>query len=258
MTMSRRSLLVAASALGAILPAGRLLAETPLNAGAIEEDQKGDTDTPYERLIFSQGAIEQFVTGSKRASFEPRRKEFPKHLVTTARKFVGKNRHETPEEIAQFLDLFDLPFRWPDGTFVPFCASGLSHVAALAYAELLHRPSGLSTYRNLLADLEHHWFFPTPSVRFMALHAEAKQRLKVVTAQEKPKPKPGWIVIYNFGKGYDHCGIVVNANVHELHTIEFNTAGTVHGNQRNSGVVAERKRRYGQVRAFIETTRSAT
>ncbi|MEI9994722.1 MAG: CHAP domain-containing protein [Rhizomicrobium sp.] len=67
-------------------------------------------------------------------------------------------------------------------------------------------------------------------------------------------PKPGWLVIYNFGKGADHVGIVESATGASLSTIEFNTT-TGHGSQRDGGKVARRTRRYDKtVKGFINTT----
>jgi hypothetical protein len=89
--------------------------------------------------------------------------------------------------------------------------------------------------------------------------AAAKGRW-IARADLKKRTPAGLIVCFDWDKSADplatdHCGIVINANSHELYTIEFNTSATVDGNQRDGGVVQRRVRMLNDfVKGFVETS----
>ena len=257
--LTRRSVMIGTSTVAAsvAMTPSRLLAATE----RIVEDQRGDIDLNWETLDCARAPIAAILSGEMKALFEPKADGFSNALVKTASSFVGMSRSKNSGDVSEFLELYNLPYRWANGTFVPFCAAGLSFAAGIAYAELLGkkydpsvRSERLSTLKNILPDIEHHWFYPTPSVRDMYYVGEGKRRAVNVSKTEKPVPKPGWIVIYNFGKGYDHCGIVESATKERLITIEFNTADPTSKDERNGGSVQRKTRPYDdKIRAFIKT-----
>jgi hypothetical protein len=233
------------------------LTSYPLRAGAqdvdevLREEQRGDVSAAYETLTYRRSAIQALYDPSL-ATFEPRAPDFKKLVLDAAEPFRGFSRDTQPDAIKTMLELFELSFCDEHGKFVPFCASGLAYIVALGYCKYWKRTdTKLSTLRSALADIEHHHFFPSPSVRHMLNVADAKNRWKPKTAMNLPDP--GWIVIYDFGKGADHVGLVLNANASGLETFECNTSGVINGNQRNGGVITIKNRKYTNVRGYINT-----
>lgn len=243
-------------ALGAIGIAGSI----PANAlgwqasGAALEEQRGDPDVPYEQLAFDSASVRTLVFGTQKASFAPHTPEFSTRLIATAATLVGRSRSTHRNDIAAFLALFRLPFE-ANGSPVPYCAAGLAFAAASAYADLLSMPvtefDRLRKYRSILADLEHWYFYPSPSCWDMYHIAAGKRRW--VAQGSEVVPKPGWVVIFDFGKGADHCGIVESADKTGIRTIEFNTSVVRNGDQRDGGVIAKKDRPYGLVKGYIRT-----
>ncbi|VXC80821.1 conserved hypothetical protein [Burkholderia sp. 8Y] len=165
--------------------------------------------------------------------------------------------------IASLLDLFELPASM-DGKPVPFCAAGVSYVAAMVYAKASAVRQGVNppkysdtgALEGYLTELDHAHFYPTPSVYDMYLVAMGKRRW--VLGSGLNRPKPGWIVVYCWTGGKpDHVGIVKAARNSSISTIEFNTspAHVTSTDQRNGGYVASRERQYPSkyVKGFIRT-----
>jgi hypothetical protein len=218
----------------------------------VVEQQRGDMDARYESLHVDRAAILELTAGSLGAQFEPRAKNFVEMVKKTTQEFVGRTRENSRESIAQMLRLFDLPFEYGTGEPVPFCASGLAYVAALAYArEWGRHKTDISTLRGVLPEIDHYHFFPSSSVWHMYEVAQAKNRWFAYTAGTMPQA--GWVVVYDFGKGADHVGLVLSADQGGMQTFECNTSGVVDGNQRNGGVIALRTRTWAHVKGFIRT-----
>ena len=182
--------------------------------------------------------------------------------MDTAEQMVGSTRQGTPSRIAEMLALYQLPMKDRSG-FVPFCAAGVGFSAALAYANLTGKTHGadrLRTLRSLLADIEH-WYSLLPTVSGMGdmRLVEMGKRRWVDARPDKPVPHRGWIVLFAWSNPDkpDHCGIVMDASSHQLHTLEFNTSGTVNGSQINGGAVLKKHRAFDQkVMGFIATDRA--
>lgn len=172
------------------------------------------------------------------------------------------DRSKNEDQITSFLDVFELLFKDKKGDFIPYCATGLTYAAALAYQEFWN-PSAPSTKiaspRESLPELDRYHFYPTPSVRDMYNVALGKRRwLDAGNRSKLPTPKPGYVIIYAFGANPDHCGIVESVSGQTLTTIEFNTSNGLAGDQRNGGMVARRTRPYSaSVKGFIATDTKA-
>lgn len=259
--LDRRQVLAAATVAG-LTTITQAWGQEPDPLEPFDEQQRGDPDTPYETVRVDPAAIAALFEQVNRATFNPRDASFPAKLLAVAQRFVGMDRVKNEEEVASFLDLFDLPFRDKTGDFIPYCASGLTYAAALAYQEFWtpNAPSTkISALRESMPELDHYHFYPTPSVRDMYHVALGKRRwLDAGNRAKLPTPKPGYVVIYAFGSGPDHCGIVEAINGQTLTTIEFNTSNGLSGDQRNGGMVARRTRPYGaSVKGFIATDAKA-
>jgi hypothetical protein len=220
--------------------------------GLETEVQYGDPGLPEEQLTFDPDAVLAKVAAPTRAAFAPRLPNFNGVLVGAAGEHVGESRETHRSAIERYLELFELPFA-AQGKVVPFCAAGLSYVSAMLYA----RSTGVKTpsmaqLRNVLSDIDHHHFYPSPSVMDMKYVALGKRRwVARLDANGRLAPQPGWLVVYNWngdGKS-DHVGLVERIAGTTLHTIEFNTSAT---NDSNGGKVARRQRAFDKtVDGFI-------
>jgi hypothetical protein len=251
-TAKRRRLLQFLAA-GAALPM-RALAQSPRVPGEWQlEWQRSDAEIEFEALAFDPVVARPMA----RARFEPRDMVFGASLVAQASQWVGKGRSNAKDEIAKLLALFDLPYANGDRP-VPFCAAGASYVAASVYAKRSLNDDAKLTLQavgDYLGDVDHYHFVPTPSVWDMFYGAMAKRRWR---AADPPKlvPKPGWLVIFDFGKGADHVGIVERYASGVINTIEFNTVPeNAVGSEANGGMVARRRRSYlrPMIKGFVRT-----
>ncbi|ANP45690.1 hypothetical protein ATE48_07020 [Candidatus Viadribacter manganicus] len=223
-----------------------------------DEDQRGDPDIAYETVRVDPEKVAALSSNQVRATFNPANADFATSLLATADRFVGVSRANNENQVIAFLDLFDLPFRDNRGEFVPYCATGLAYTAALAYYEFWNvgqTTTNVMTIRQSLPELMRYHFYPSPSVIDMYYTARGMRRWRDASnADARPTPKPGWLVVYSFGREADHVGIVESADATTLNTIEFNTTNGLSGSQRNGGMVARRTRPYGQnVKGFIAT-----
>jgi hypothetical protein len=232
-----------------------------LVAEEITEDQRGDPDLPSETLRINKAVLDDVLSKHTKAAFEPYRREFPKALVSAAKTFIGATRQGTPDRITEILSLYRLPLK-DDHGFVPFCAAGIGFSAALAYRDLLGRKDEserVQSLQPLLPDIEHWYYYPTVSCNDMRLVEMGKRRWVSPGERIKTVPRSGWIVLYAWNRPQqaDHCGIIVDANSHAVHTLEFNTSGRVNGSQVNGGAVVLRDRQYDEkIMGFIATDRS--
>jgi len=219
----------------------------------IVEQQRGDPGLKPETLRFNKSVASR--AANAKATFEVRKPAFGAALIKTAQQFIGSTRTTAPDRVTEFLALYDLPLK-DDTGYVPFCAAGLAYCAAMAYAELLgksYRANPLRTFKDILPDIDHWYYYPSPSCVDMYMVAAGKRRWVPVSAK-KIIPKPGWIILFAWDRpgSANHCGIITGGDVNRLRTIEFNTSGSVNGSQVNGGAVVERDRAYNkQVMGFI-------
>ena len=235
-----------------------LHSQIPANGSQAQsiETQRGDPESVNETLSYDAASINRLISVNQKAVFGKRDPNLPLAAIAHARHFLGASRVTTPDQIAKFLALFGLPFSTKEGN-VPFCAAGISYAAILAYTTDIGlrlptnpTPASLQTF---LPDLDHYFFYPTPSCVDMYHIAEGRHRWTARNARTSTVPSPGSVVLYdwNHSGSPDHCGLVVNASATSLNTIEFNTSGPSGGSQRNGGVVAEKTRTYEYVMGFI-------
>jgi len=185
-----------------------------------DEWQCGDAQLNFEQLTFDANAVDRKRTKEDRAAFEPQIQNFPKLLVEQASAWVGKSRAKDRGEITKLLSLFDLPFE-SDGKPVPFCAAGASYVASTVYARARASRTGdaqaAADLAQFLGDVDHYHFGPSPSVWDMFYLAKGKRHWH--DAKAGFTPPPGWLVIFDFGKGADHVGIVDRSDKGSISTI---------------------------------------
>lgn len=248
--MHRRELLTVAGASVALWPSLALKASS---WGTFTEEQRGDPDLPRESISLDAEAIQNRVTGL--ASYRNRLDSatMAATVFAIAKPMIGWSRAETPERIADILDVFDLQFKDDKGRFVPFCAAGVAYAFAAAYLKSWGVASSTNALRGALQEIDRYHFYPSPSVMDVYYVARGKRRW-VDAVPGKVTPKPGWLVVYDWSgtqRGADHVGLVTGLDAQGLHTIEFNTSQQ---NQKNGGQVAARTRQYNKfVRGFVRT-----
>ena len=245
--VGRRELFAAALG-GAFIPSALRASDW----GMFTEQQQGDPNIEVETIKLDAANIQQLI--KTLATYRPRipNAQFMASLDSAAKPMIGWSRATTPEKIADILGVFGLNFK-EGGTFVPFCAAGVSYLVACAYLDFWKTPATTTTVRNAMEEIDRYHFYPSPSVLDMYYVARGKHRW----VDAKPKsvvPKPGWLVIYDWsgrGSGANHVGLVTGADGGTLQTIEFNTSKQ---NQRDGGQVARRTRIYNNtVRGFVRT-----
>jgi len=248
--MNRRHLIVNATAGFATSVLTPLIHAQSEGWESFVEVQRGDGLLPPERVKLDPGKIEKLLSAEVRAEFRPRDTSFLTNLLTVAGKHVGNSRDKTRDRIAEYLDVFELPFA-VDGKPTPFCAAGIVYASAQHYVEQYKISSKLSGLRSVLAEIDRYHFYPSPSVWDMVNVAKGKRKWKAFTPQITPKP--GWLVVFDWNKrgNADHVGIVTEKVGSILNTIEFNTSDD---NPSNGGRVARKKRPWDKsLLGFIAT-----
>lgn len=178
------------------------------------------------------------------------------------------SRARTPEKVTAFLALYGLGYKYPNGSFVPYCAAGVGFAAARAHRRLswpVDHPTDPShadvgdnagALRDSLADVTRDFCKTHPSTIFMMNAAKARkypngESYWVLRSQ---RPQQGWLVLFNWSRGNmpQHVAIVdsVNAAGTVLNTVEFNTS---RDNPSNGGNVAAKTRAVGFVVGYIRT-----
>jgi hypothetical protein len=246
-SIARRTFLVKAAA-ATLIPA---FARTePYGWDLSTEEQRGDLGAAYEYISINPKDIFS-LSGPRRAAFRERAADFGKLVTPFALSCTGKSRSNARPLISQMLELFDLPFETDAGKRpVPFCASGLVYITAHSYLQHWGEEVRFEDLEGVLPEIDHYHFFPSPSVWDMYYVALGKRRWVPVG---RSLPKSGWIVVFDFGKGADHVGLVLSANTQGLHTFECNTSGKINGSQQNGGVITTRDRGYENVKGYIRT-----
>jgi len=226
------------------------------------EEQAGDPDLPLDPLrldVATNQRIDGFLESIARG---PRwnRPELARETLRIAKTHIGNSRTTTAPIIKRYLELYGLPFRYPDGKLVPFCAAGIGFVSVQAYRSHFRLSADINDpdvpliFRDSLADVKRDLARTHPSTVTMMNAAIASGTWQGPKNPDGTRvmPKPGWLVFYNWshGSGPQHVGIVDQAEANQLHTVEFNTSGT---NYSNGGAVLARTRDYGFVIGYIDT-----
>jgi hypothetical protein len=232
------------------------------------EEQSGDPSMRTEGLALddtTKKSIEEFLARPSRGP-KVNRPQLALKTLDVARTHVGTTRRNSEAQVRQYLALYGLPFRYPNGQLVPFCAAGLGFASCQAYRQLtgqsanLNDPNVAVIFRDSLTDVKRDMARTHPAVREMVASARQNGTWQSPTNPDGTRviPKPGWLVAYNWSGGTtpQHIGIVDNGSTsREIHTIEFNTADR---NNSNGGAVLTRKRGYGPVLGYIDTYKEPT
>jgi len=234
-------------------------------AADLIEEQMGDPGMPREALALDNETEKNIQEFLSRPSRGPKiaRPRLALAALDVAKSHIGNSRENPATRVKQYLALFGLPFQYPDGTYVPFCAAGVGFVSAQAYRHITRQPSNLDDsntpliFRDSLTDVKRDWTKAHPSCReMMKASQDAGTWLSPKDARgANIIPKPGWLVFYNWTRGAvpQHVGIVDrHATAHQLPTVEFNTGDR---NFSNGGAVLARKRDYDTVIGYIDTYR---
>ncbi len=218
-----------------------------------EESQRGDIEVFPELLRYEPASIKS-ASSPVKGTFAPVPSNFRDRLLEEASRWVGKNRAADKADISKLMNLFNLPYA-QGGRPLPFCAAGISYVAAMVYLRNANSSGSdtLEAIRAFLPELDHAHFYPTPSVNDMTLVAQGKHRWS--PAQSVAQPEAGSVVVFSWsGAGVDHVGLVKAFTERKLTTIEFNTSSpTVPGSEKNGGCVTIKTREYPSkyIRGFI-------
>lgn len=269
--MDRRQVLKLASAMfvqtGLSLGSDAQTQALPASTAFVEE-QSGDPDLSSQTLTVDLQAVEPLLNIGKSIGVNKDARQLAKRTIEIAINDSKQNPHPDVELIGEYLSLFGVQLRDAKGNVQPFCAAGLSHAFCRAYCELtpdkLDYPkkqervnTRVRILRDVLADINKFYFLPHCATQQMVL--AAKQRnIWVADAPSRTGLMPGWLVFYNWPdkRGHrtglpNHVGLIEEAGPDQLNTIEYNTAITKEGNQREGGHIAPRSRDYTNVLGYI-------
>ena len=248
-------------------------------SGPVEEIQIGDPPTRNEKGISetlsidseTSAQIEEGVSGESKAA-KVDSKTLAMETLKLAKEYAGLrvSRHEppSPSKVKAFLGLYGLPFRYPNGQWVPYCASGVGFAAARAHYRLAwpkdhpgdpqHADPGddYMRLRQALPDVTRDYCKTHPSTIAMMNAAKARKHAngKPFWVTRGNRPAQGWLVFFNWtgGRNPQHVGIVdaVDSKGTTLSTLEFNTSKD---NPSNGGRVVAKKRNVRYVVGYIRT-----
>ncbi len=227
------------------------------------DEESGDPDAPAEVLALDKQRIDQLYEGLivMPKGVMKNAKNIALKALEISKSYVGVSRTSDSRQVTQFLNLFNLGLRYPDGKYIPYCATGVAFAACQAYCVINPQPIKFDPktpnlkFRKVLRDINKYYFKPSPACRFMV--SDAKERnIWVPKSQAKwSNLKPGWLVIFDWkqiGKA-NHVGIVDKSLRDVLHTVEFNTSISDGGSRSNGGAVARKERDPKYALGYIKT-----
>jgi hypothetical protein len=239
---------------------GRVTTGTPQRPqGGNVEAQQGDPDMAVEGLIYDA----RMIASEKEAGALGPNKDKAKvalRMLAVAESYVGSSRARTPEKVALFLKLFGLKLKYPDGSNVPFCAAGVSFSACQAYCDndplvSFNRQDPTDTFHDMLPSIREYYFQASSSCITMMNSAKKRQAWVPRVNIKAAEVKPGWLVFFDWKRRGipQHVGIIRSGDAGVVHTVEFNTSGTIEGSQINGGAVCCRDREMSGVLGVIKT-----
>jgi len=231
------------------------------------DPQVGDEKGVDERLSIDEATlaeIENNVSGESKGPVVDSRVLAMETLNLAkeyARTGVSRREPPSPSKVRAYLALYGLPFRYPNGQFVPFCAAGVGFASARTHYRLarnLDPGDNLLRLREALADVTRDYSKTHPATRVMVSAAKSRKPYpngETYWVSHRQRPEKGWLVFFNWSgrKGFpQHVGIVdsVDTSGRILRTLEFNTSD---GNPSNGGRVERRTRSVRYVMGFIRT-----
>jgi YD repeat-containing protein len=247
--------------------------------GTVEEIQIGDPPSKDQKGVSetlsidseTSSQIDESISGeSKAAKIDSKAMamETLKLAKEYAQLHVSRQEPPSPTRVKAFLALYGLPFRYGNGPFVPYCASGVGFAAARAHYRLAwpkdhpgdtkHADPGddYKQLRQALPDVTRDYCKTHPSTIFMMNAAKARKypNGKSFWVARGQRPMKGWLVFFNWtrGKNPQHVGIVdaIDTKGTTLSTVEFNTSKD---NPSNGGRVVAKQRNVRYVVGYIRT-----
>jgi hypothetical protein len=248
--------------------------------GPIQEIQMGDPPVGQTRAVSevltldadTATSIEQSVSGESKAA-KIASKVVALETLKLAKEYaqmrVSRAEPPSPSKVKAFLGLYGLPFKYPNGQFVPYCASGVGFAAARVHYRLawpkdhpgdtqnVDPGDDAKLLRDALPDVTRDYCKTHPSTVVMMNAAKARKHEngEGFWVSYKQRPKQGWLVFFNWSQRKQtpqHVGIVdtVDASGKVLSTVEFNTS---RDNPSNGGKVVAKKRNVRYVVGYIRT-----
>lgn len=247
-------------------------------SGPIEEIQMGDPPVGDEKGITETLTVDaetaQIIDASNSGESKAAKidnKTLAMETLNLAKGYAGikvsRAEPPSPTKVKAFLALYGLPFRYGNGSFVPYCAAGVGFSAARAHRRLAWpkdhpTDSGHADVEEFLALRES---LPDVTRDFTMTHPSTIVMMNAAKARKYPngqsywvprgqRPKQGWLVFFNWvhGRNPQHVAIVdsVNGAGTRLNTVEFNTS---RDNPSNGGKVVAKTRPVGYVVGYIRT-----
>jgi hypothetical protein len=239
---------------------GAMIQEISLHETSTEF-QGSDPDVEPKQIAWDPNALAFDVAQSRALGIKKAAKSFALQMLSDAREYVGRSAETDSLQVEEFLALFTTETKGASGLPKPFCAAGVSFCATRAYCDIDPNRRSYETNRRFvlhdtLQDINSFYFRPHCACIVMIEDAQNRNIWQPVPFQ----PLPGWLVFFEWNVLdkktqktviQRHVGIVETADSTAIHTVEFNTSGTVRGNQANGGVIACKKRDYKHVAGFI-------
>jgi hypothetical protein len=227
------------------------------------EVEIGDPGGPSEVLRFNSSFVEQFLH-PRAAPIRKEPKKVALRMLEIASAYVGMDRGNAPNQIAEFLQLFGLNLKYANGQFTPYCAAGLSYCACKAYCETeppqpVDPEDPIPDLRNVFAALNEYFFRPSPACRVIMNDAQHRGTWVTKADAERANAQSGWLALFDWiGDGQPHhIGIIEASLSHDFSTVEFNTShldvGSGSTANQNGGAIAKKHRSLEYVLGFVRT-----
>jgi hypothetical protein len=216
----------------------------------ISEPQFGDPLGPNDKFetLSLVRPDQQKAVGNDPVFPKKDAKELGHRMLQITAQFAdsGVARNHNASQVVEFLRVVDF-----ENIVTPFCAAGVSYAACRAYCDLKTSepydssitPKRLAQFKSKLTTINAHYFFPSASVR--VIKAAAIKKGNWVRRGFVP-PEPGWPVVFSWdgSSAGNHIGLVemVHNEENAISTLEYNTSVVIHGNERDGGHVARKKR----------------
>lgn len=229
-------------------------------AAPFVEDQSGDPDLPLQRLSINLHAIDLLNDPGKSIGLKKDAQQLALRALQIAINDSQSTPHPNDNVVEEYLRLFGIQRKSPGDALQPFCAAGLSHAFCRAYCELTPEPleypmtkerenTRLRILRNVLSDINRFYFLPHCATQQMVASAKKIDGKWIPRDVSASTTKPGWLIFYNWPdkQGHrsglsNHVGIVEEPRAERIKTVEYNTAVTLTGNQREGGHIARKTR----------------
>jgi len=252
-----------AGSLWPLLPA-RSQSQTPgsTQSQPVEEVLSGDPGAPAEVLTFDSSFVDNLIRATRGRGPNKDPRKFSFGMLAAAQTYVGVGRTSSPDQVQQFLQLFGLDLRYANGSFVPYCAAGLSFCACKAYCQTkpsqsINQIDPNRTFRDTIASVDAYYFRPSASCSSIVEDARRRGTWVDRPPSLNSLVKPGWLVFFDWtgAKQPQHVGIVERADGDLVKTVEFNTSTPDVGDDvranRDGGTVARKERASKYVLGFV-------